>query len=537
MQETKPAWTLRAAYLALAVLCACLFTCTAPARITYPDDEIVFQTTQSLAERGSFAIPGIAKRSGERRDRPKGTFGWAPGRDGKRYGFFGHGLSVAAVPLYALADATADRVPETWRHVQRSNLPTWHTRGPEADWQRGLTSLTNCLLTPLAALLLGLWLGELGYRPRTAVLTALIYALGTTAWPYAGTFLSEPLSALMLLGAAWAVARWRSQGSAPHLWVAATLVGLTVHVHVLNLLATPAFLAYAAWPEGDSGTSWRARILAQRRAWIVAACLGAFGLGLLGLSQALRYGSPFETGRFDHYAHWEWPLEHAFAMVVAPGRSLWIYSPPLIVALLAWPQVIRERRAVAVFVLALFALRWLFVACRSDWFGGWAIGPRYLVPVVPFLLLPLAELFERGPERPWPARLGLAAAMVVSVLFQAWLAVHSVVQVLFDINRRSETPGSFRHGADWTLDGFLPLAYWRLEQPALEFWLDGKTQAAMLSAQLEALAFGSWRLSSLGHAQGLWHAMIGLGLLAGVAGVGLTVTVRLLAKEEQRRPQ
>src|SRR5690606_35362215 len=114
------------AWLALLVLCSALFCCTAPGRIGYPDDEIVFQTTQSLVERGSFEVQGIAKRTGEREDRPTGTFGWAPGRDGRRYGFFGQGLSIVAVPSYLIADATVDRVPERWRSAIRSDLFTFH---------------------------------------------------------------------------------------------------------------------------------------------------------------------------------------------------------------------------------------------------------------------------------------------------------------------------------------------------------------------------------------------------------------------------
>lgn len=507
-------------WLALFVLCTALFCCTAPGRIGYPDDEIVFQTTQSLVERGSFEVQGIHKRTGEREDRPTGSFGWAEGRDGHRYGFFGQALSVVAVPMYMLADATVERVPERWRYAIRSDLFTFHQRSHSADWLRMVVSLTNSLLTPLGAVLLGLWLRALGHGPRASVLTALCYALGTTAWPYAGTFLSEPLSVVVLLGAALEIRRWQLDGRARHLWIAATLAGLSVHVHVLNLLALPCLLGYALGPslarEGLRATLQKL----DRRAWIVAALLCASGLALLGFSQWWRFGSPFETGRYDHYGRWVWPWRGVFTMLVAPGRSLLIYSPPLLLALAAWPALRRRDANTAWFVMALFVTRLLFVACRSDWHGGWAIGPRYLIPAIPFLLVSLAGWLERWSSHAAPKRVLAVALLSLSVPFQAWLASHSIFQVFWQLN--------IDHGrerymavADWELAAAPPIAFWQLQQPALEFARAGNWVAARTSAQFDALGFGAWRLAQLTDADGLWHMLRALGVVGGLAAVVL----------------
>jgi hypothetical protein len=503
----------RLAWLALFVLCACVFTCTAPGRITYPDDEIVFQTTQSMVEDHDLAIAGIAKRTGERSDRPTGTFGWAEGRDGRRYGFFGLGLSLVATPMYALADATVERVPKLWRYALRSDLFTFHQRSHEADWQRLVVSLTNCLITPLAAVVLGVWLGVLGYGARVRVITALSYALATCAWPYAGTFLSEPLSAVVLLAAALEVSRWRRDGRPRDLWIAAALTGLSVHVHVLNLLAVPCLLGYAAL-----GVSPARPV--ERRTWIIALALGALGLIALGVSQWWRFGSPLETGRFDHYGHWVWPFEGLVTMLIAPGRSLLWYSPPLILAALAWPALRRRDRATASFVLAVAVTRLAFVACRSDWHGGWAVGPRYLVPVVPFLLVPLADWLERWRSHARAKRIGAAALLGLSVPLQGWIASHSVFALYWQLNH-DHGRDRYLFEADWRVANVPPLWFWRQQQPALEFWRAGHARAAWTAAQFDSLWFGAWRLSKATEADGLWTVMIGLGLVAALAAAWL----------------
>lgn len=510
------------AYLALVILCCCLFVCTSPGRITYPDDEIVFQTTESLVVDRDLSIPGIAKRTGERPDRPTGTFGWAHGRDGQRYGFFGHALSVVAIPLYWLADATVDRVPELWRYALRSDLFTFHQRNLDADWHRLVVSLTNCLLTPIGAVLLGLWLGALGHRPRVAVGCALIYALATTAWPYAGTFLSEPLSVVFLLGAALAITRWRQRGRPMHLWIAASLAGASVHVHVLNLVAIPCLLAYALGV-GEAGTDLaavRRRLTDDRRTWAVALSLGALGLAALGFTQWWRFGSPFETGRFDDYGHWVWPLRGLVTMLVAPGRSLLWYSPPLLLALWAWPALRRRDGATAWLVLGLALTRALLVSCRSDWHGGWAIGPRYLVPVVPFLLVPLATWLDDWPRRSRAVRAAALSLFGGSMLLQAYLASHSVFQLFWQLNREHGID-RYMFVSDWMLEATPVLWFWQQQQPALEFWRAGNLRAAMLAAQFDALWFGAWRLSRMTEADGLWSILLGLGALAVLAAGGL----------------
>jgi len=516
------------AWLALVVLCASLFVWTAPGRITYPDDEIVFQTTQSLVEDHDLSIAGIAKRTGERVDRPTGTFGWAPGRDGERYGFFGHGTSIVAIPAYLLARASVEHIPPLWRYAARPDLFYFHRRDLDSDWKRLVVSLTNSLITPLGALLLGLWLSVLGYRPQICLVTALVYALGTTAWPYAGTLLSEPLTTLVLLGAALEISRWHrcapGEGRG-HLWAAATLAGLSVHVHVLNLIALPCLLAYALGPPAR-----RARARAEdRRTWLVALTLGASGLALLGLSQWWRFGSPFETGRFDHYGHWVWPLRGLWTMLVAPGRSLLWYSPPLLLALWAWPKLRARDPSTATFVAALALSRLVFVACRSDWHGGWAIGPRYLIPTIPFVLVALASWLEGWAERPRWGRIAAASVLGLSVPLQAWLASHSVFQLFWRLN--------IEHGrerymavADWRWTETPMVAFWRAQQPALAFWRDGQLRAALNTAQFDALGFGAYRLARATDADGLWQIMLGFALAAILAAVVLVYSLWALSR-------
>ena len=433
--------------IAVALLTTAIFLGTAPGRIPFPDDEIVFQTTQALWEDGTLEIPGIDKRSGELKGQARGTFGWATGVDGRRYGFFGHGLSWVALPLYGLAKATAPIVPPLWRHAIRPDHHAFHRRDPRSDWTRLVVSLTNCVLTGLTAGLLCAFVRRLGFGLRAAALTSLAYALGTLAWPFTRTFLSEPLSALCLLFAAHGVTRWHQArgrgGRAGEGWLAlaAVAVGFSPHVHVLNLSAWPCLLGYVLWPLWKEGRL--AAIARARRPIVVAVAIALAGLALLGVDQYLRFGSPLETGRLGRYASFVPPWIGLVALLVAPGRALFLYAPAVTLGLFGLGELRRRLPVVAGFALAMVALRWLTISTRSDWFGGWALGPRHLVPVLPFAVLPLACLWQRFFTAMRPGgRALVVAGHLAAIGLCAYLSLYSIFEWMFKLSIDPEIAAS-----------------------------------------------------------------------------------------------
>ncbi|MDC0715491.1 hypothetical protein [Nannocystis bainbridge] len=487
--------------------------CTAPGRIQFPDDEIVFQTTASLVERGSLTIAGIAHRTGEPPGRPPGTFGWAEGPEGRRYGLFGHGLSLVAAPMYALGRATAPpRVPFAWTRAVRSDHFTFHAREPRADWLHLVVSLTNCLVTAATAWLLVRWLAWVGLSPRAALWTGLAYATGTAAWPYTRTFLSEPLSAMVLLAAAVAIAQaqalraGRPRAADCRLWLAGAAAGFAVHVHVLNLVAWPWLAAYALVPfwTGSKGHDGKGMSLGAclkalapaRRGLIGAALLAGLGLGLLLLGQWLRFGDALETGRFGHYSAWTNPWTGLWAQMLAPGRSLWLYAPAATLGLFGMRAALRRAPAATWLALSLLATRWLVVSARTDWYGGWSLGPRHLVPAIPLVMIGLAALIEDLPRRSVRVRRWVWSGLTASAALTGWLATRSIFEWMIALTNDPRSAGHVletSHFAGWA-------------SPIVGFG----------SLQPDVLMLGAVRLARAGHP----------GLLIGfavVAAIGLVM--------------
>lgn len=488
--------------VALVLLCTAICLWFSPGRISVPDDEIVFQTTRSLWERHELAIEGIPRRTGELKGRPDGTFGWAPGTDGKRYGFFGHALSFVALPAYGLGKVAAARAPEQWRHAVRSDHYWVHQRSAAEDYPRMFVGFTNCLLVGLGAWVFALWVTALGYTPIVAVACGLTYAFGTSLVAYAGTLLSEPLSALLLCAAGLFVTRARAAAAKDderrRLTIAAVFVALAIHTHILNIVAVPVF---ALWALGPWRQAW-----SRRHTWGPAVLVGAVGIALLGLSHYLRFGDPLQTGRYDHYSHFIVPGRGLVAMVASPGRAVWLYSPALIVAALGWPAFFGRHRDVAWAAVALFVIRWVFVASRSDWWGGWAIGSRYLLPAVPWLLLPLAPLLAR-------ARGVSLAAAVAGLLVSAAACTYLATYSIFDHMLRLAAAGS-------KSDPYLRRSHWEI---------DASPWVGFSDLRPDMLSRGAATLADHGH-PGLWYAFVAIAVVAALAAAWLGWSLRRSAR-------
>jgi hypothetical protein len=104
-------------------------------------------------------------------------------------------------------------------------------------------------------------------------------------------------------------------------------------------------------------------------------------------------------------------------------------------------------------ILALIGLELLFLAGHDGWRGGWSLGPRYILPVVPFLFLGLTASFR-------PALLGAFAGVSILVCgLPSALYPHlsdlfsnpwaSFVLPAIKSGLAPYQPGAFAEGASW----------------------------------------------------------------------------------------
>ena len=299
-------------------------------------------------------------------------------RDGRRYALvpLGPTLLLAPVELPLLFLGHSERSAQVARLIEAL-----------------ATAATAALLCSLFfSMVLSSGVLRSGARPRTAALLTAALAASTTIAVYARVPDGSIAAALLLLYGVDLAQR------TPSARVAARLGAVAAGLVLFDL--TPAALLLLGW----AALFRRAR---RELAWALPSL--AAGVALALLHQRWIGAQPQPPGDL---------LQGLDGLLLSTGKSLFAYSPPLLLAALALPWLWRTRRAEAVLLSALAAAIIIPAAGLERWHDDPAWGPRRLVALVPPLLLPVGPWLDAV----WP-RLRAASRASVALLFAAGLAV------------------------------------------------------------------------------------------------------------------
>ncbi len=378
-----------------------------------PDEFEVYFQAEHLVDAGDISVPQTLDIR-VRGDQP--IFFGRTGLDGRPYAPYGPLAAILALPQHLVARAVASLAG-----VRRSPLP-----GGLA-WVLLVSGLTMTASATAAALAVaGFHHAALiiGTPPRTALTLALLLGGATILWPYGTTFYSEAWQAAAFVWAAALLldARRRTSRAAVNVVAAAALICVAGLTKVTSLVFAPGFVIAAL---RDRSLPWRTRIqvAAALSTGIAAAAAIQIGWNLH------RFGQPFEFGYSWLESIPELPprlfllaeLPRGLQiLLLSPGKSIFLWAPALLLSLAGARRFARMEPAIAAGVGFSGVVGLLFFAAYLFPEGGYANGPRHLVPIVPLLLLPAA-----GRDRRWSRRavttcgaIGATVAMLgVSVSF------------------------------------------------------------------------------------------------------------------------
>ena len=88
-------------------------------------------------------------------------------------------------------------------------------------------------------------------------------------------------------------------------------------------------------------------------------------------------------------------LTSTFGLLFAPGVGLFIFAPILLTVFFSFPDFFRKNKSECLLLSSFLVLNVIYHADMTSWHGLVAWGPRYLLMVVPFLLIPLGASLEK----------------------------------------------------------------------------------------------------------------------------------------------
>jgi hypothetical protein len=350
--------------LALFVIVGGLYFLTYDGHSVSGDEEILFDGVHSLAQHGNLWLSYMNDV------RPVGTYpdnAPVPSVDSEPMQI------IAALPLFWLAQT----------------LPGIGLA--QTVW------LLNLLVTALTVVVMFYYALLLGYSARTAIIGALLFAIATMAWPYSKVFFREPLLTLFALTSAYCIQRWRlalAIGKFHVGWLIGAIVALSGALATKNstLFFLPAFLLIAI-PE-----SWRRFKITKRQSLLGVGGLLIVIVILIIVTHYAAHGRYSIDNLISTLQREGSQIPYALAgYLFSPGRSLWAFNPILLLGfwgvLRLWRQKKWREIMAPLLVLVGVAVGYA-VLQNTEWYGGTAWGPRYLLPTIPFMTLLILPVID-----------------------------------------------------------------------------------------------------------------------------------------------
>lgn len=347
-----------------------------------PNELSRFQTVVAFVESGTFAIDGELRALGDHEDKAESS--------GRLYSNKAPGLSLAAIPVY---------------RALRLFLPR------PASATSGVFVLLRLLTVSLVCVVaLARFSRRLRRRKEWEAIAPLVtfaVGFGTPFLFYARSFFSHAWCASLLFLAWDALSPSPDRRPSPGARAVAGL--LAGWAAISEYTVAPVALALGVRcllpARGERGP----------RALLPFAAGAAIPLALLLVYQKVCFGSPFvlSSAREAYPAYAELARQGFFgfgppsARVAAqylfhPARGIFVLSPFFLWAGVGagrWWRSRRERPEAAV-ALAATIVSFVLLTGYANWHGGWALGSRYLLPLVFFVAaaLPFAleTLLSRG---------------------------------------------------------------------------------------------------------------------------------------------
>ncbi|MGA2663529.1 MAG: glycosyltransferase family 39 protein [Nitrososphaerales archaeon] len=242
-------------------------------------------------------------------------------------------------------------------------------------------------------------LGRFFFTKRTSALLAFVYAFSTISWPFATYFFQSDVSALFDLLAVYFVVRATRDGRLRDAALAGLSIATALTTDYVNAILIPVLAGCFILALRGRG---RRTLTGLTTGFLLASLVGVL---LVGLYNQAIFGTPFHTteqvylGSSTPLGEFSTPLYvGVYLNLFSPLRGLFVFTVFLVLGVFGFAQMLRHGRyrREGFLLLACFLGIFLPYSAWYDVVGGAAFGPRFLVPAIPFLIIPAGMVIEAG---------------------------------------------------------------------------------------------------------------------------------------------
>lgn len=372
-----------------------------------------FALIRSITEEGMFEIDSFSDQTGDRSY-----------YEDHYYSDKAPGLSFLATPIYMFWKFFYNT--SSLRHISQVNLESkpldYYVKGVSFTYNPNpgnfllssmflVTTFTSSLFSALTVLLLYKILKYFTNDEKHIFLVVLIYGLGTLAFPHALVFTSHAVETFFGFLSFYLLFKFkRNKLKKEILFLAGIFLGFGLVVGYSILLIGIVCLAYL--------------FSMKKRATLIFLTGIALAVLPLFIYNYSIFRNPFDiTGRWEYIDTTPIPSnleksgvdQHSgvsnlfnlipkpmlipilLQMLIFPSKGLFFYHPILIFSFIGLVYTYKKSKTESILILFLFVLFLVLIPFQAlIWWGAFSgFGLRYMLPVIPFLMIPLVNVFRK----------------------------------------------------------------------------------------------------------------------------------------------
>ena len=287
-------------------------------------------------------------------------------KDGKRFMVYNPGQTIIFIPIYYIANL-----------VSTDEANAYY-------FSAFCVSFINYMAHALCAFILFKIALLLGAVKKQAYLVSIFFGLTSYSFVFAQSTYEHHFEMFFILLSVY----FALKKDTNH---AGLLSGLMLSIGLVfrttSILAVPAILLI------QKNNNERLKVLVSL----------TIGVAFVMLYNYYRFGNPLETGyslawslaHSDKYDFWSFSgfPEAFFGFLFSPGKGLIFFSTTIVIALFGIKTFWKKQRLIFYAILVISAAYLIIFSLNFAWHGSiWSYGPRYILPIIPFLYLPIIYL-------------------------------------------------------------------------------------------------------------------------------------------------